>query len=80
MKINNKKILFCDNTLWGLITFRGAVIRKLVELGYSITLVAPYKEDKQLQIKIPQGVKFISIKMNALIIYQLAFIKMILIQ
>lgn len=64
MKINNKKILFCDNTLWGLITFRGAVIRKLVELGYNITLVAPYKEDKQLQIKIPQGVKFISIKMG----------------
>lgn len=58
------KILFCDNTLWGLVNFRGAVIAHFRDKGHEIVLVAPEKEDSQMQTNIPQGVKYIPIQMG----------------
>lgn len=64
--ITNKavKILFCDNTLWGLINFRGDVIDYFKNHGAEVVLVAPEKEDEQMRISIPTGVKYIPIRMG----------------
>ena len=43
------KIIFCDNTLWGLVNFRGEVIKYLKNKGHEVVLVAPEKEDKQMR-------------------------------
>lgn len=65
MKDNKQtKILFCDNTLWGLVNFRGEIIRNFLRKGCAVVLVAPEKEDKQMRTGIPQGVKFIPIRMG----------------
>lgn len=58
------KIAFCDNTLWGLINFRGDVIRHLVDEGHDVVLVAPEKEDKQMRTSLPQGVRYINVGMG----------------
>lgn len=58
------KIIFCDNTLWGLINFRGDVIRHLVDEGHDVVLVAPEKEDKQMRTSLPQGVRYINVSMG----------------
>lgn len=60
----HNKILFCDNTLWGLVNFRGCVIRHFVQKGYDVTLVAPEKEDKYMRTGVPDGVKYIPVKMG----------------
>ncbi|MCR5313346.1 MAG: glycosyltransferase, partial [Bacteroidaceae bacterium] len=57
------KLLFCDNTLWGLINFRGPIIRHLHSKGYDIVLVAPEKEDEQMQTSVPSGIRYIPVKM-----------------
>ena len=36
---NKKKILFCDNTLWGLVNFRGDVIGHFRDTGHDVVLV-----------------------------------------
>lgn len=59
-----KRILFCDNTLWGLVNFRGDVIRYFVSRGYDVYVVAPEKEDKQMRVDIPEKVTFIPIVMG----------------
>lgn len=64
LKNKVSKILFCDNTLWGLINFRGDVISYFKNSGAEIVLVAPEKEDEQMRISIPAGVKYIPIKMG----------------
>lgn len=58
------KIIFCDNTLWGLVNFRGEVIKYLKNKGHEVVLVAPEKEDKQMRTTIPDGVHYIPIKME----------------
>ena len=58
------KIIFCDNTLWGLVNFRGEVIRHFVAEGHQVVLVAPEKEDRQMRTTIPDGVKYIPVKMK----------------
>lgn len=58
------KILFCDNTLWGLINFRGDVIAHFVKRGNKVVLVAPKEEDAQMRANIPQGLTYIPIKMK----------------
>lgn len=58
------KLIFCDNTLWGLINFRGDVIRHLVDEGHDVVLVAPEKEDKQMRTSLPQGVRYIHVGMK----------------
>ena len=47
------KIIFCDNTLWGLVNFRGEVIKYLKNKGHEVVLVAPEKEDKQIGCPVP---------------------------
>ena len=58
------KIIFCDNTLWGLVNFRGEVIRHFMSKGHQVVLVAPEKEDKQMRTTIPNGVRYIPVKMS----------------
>lgn len=62
--MNKQKIIFCDNTLWGLVNFRGNVIRHFLEKGYAVALVAPEKEDEQMRTVVPDGVKYLPIKMG----------------
>ncbi len=58
------KLLFCDNTLWGLINFRGDVIEHFHNVGYEIVLVAPEKENEEMTTSLPHYVKFYPVKMN----------------
>lgn len=62
--MKSTKLLFCDNTLWGLVNFRGDVIKHFKDQGYDIVLVAPEKEDEQMRTTIPQNVKYIPVKMG----------------
>lgn len=57
-----KKIAFVDNTLWGLLNFRGDVIKALYEEGNNITLIAPF--DSNISLKEYQGVNYIPIKLS----------------
>ena len=58
------KLIFCDNTLWGLVNFRGEVLKHFVQKGCEVILVAPEKEDAQMQTHIPEGMRFIPISMR----------------
>lgn len=58
------KIIFCDNTLWGLVNFRGEVIRHFLEMGHQVVLIAPEKEDQQMRTTIPDGVRYIPVAMG----------------
>lgn len=57
-----KKIAFVDNTLWGLLNFRGDVIKALYKEGNRITLIAPF--DPNISLKEYQGIEYISIKLS----------------
>lgn len=57
-----KKIAFVDNTLWGLLNFRGDVIKVLHKDGNKITLIAPF--DSNISLKEYQGIKYIPIKLS----------------
>ena len=59
-----KRILFCDNTLWGLVNFRGDIIDYYVRQGFKVYLVAPEKEDRQMVVSVPDGVTFIPVSMG----------------
>lgn len=61
---SNAKILFCDNTLWGLVNFRGDVISYFKKKGFDIVLVAPEKEDGQMRTDRPAGVRYIPVRMK----------------
>ena len=58
------KILFCDNSLWGLVNFRGYIINHFLGEGHEVVLVAPEKEDEQMQATVPDGVKYIPVDMG----------------
>lgn len=58
------KIIFSDNTLWGLINFRGDIIKHFVNRGAEVVLVAPEKEDKQMRTELPEGVRYLSVEMG----------------
>ena len=58
------KLIFCDNTLWGLVNFRGEVIRHFANQGHEVVLVAPEKEDEQMRTTIPDGVRYIPVDMG----------------
>lgn len=62
--IQGNKILFCDNTLWGLINFRKDVIQHFVDAGKDVVLVAPQDESSFLTIDVPTGVKYIPVKLD----------------
>ncbi len=57
-----KKIAFVDNTLWGLLNFRGDVIKALYKEGNRITLIAPF--DPNISLKEYQGIEYIPIKLS----------------
>lgn len=57
------KILFSDNTLWGLLNFRGGVIRYFADQGHRIVLVAP--RDKLCDLSsLPQRVSYIPVSLS----------------
>lgn len=58
----NPKILFSDNSLWGLLNFRSGVIRHFLRENYSVTLVAP-KDKKEEELTIPEGATYIPVEM-----------------
>lgn len=58
------KILFSDNTLWGLLNFRGPIIRHFVKSGHELILVAPQDEASDMKANIPTDIHFIPIKMK----------------
>lgn len=57
-------ILFCDNTLWGLMNFRGYIIRYFVNQGVNVVLCAPNNEDRQMRTTLPKGVTYEPISMG----------------
>lgn len=58
-----RKVLFCDNTLWGLLNFRSGVIRYLVSRDYDVILVAP--EDRMCSLSaLPEKVRYIPVEMD----------------
>ena len=59
--IDNKKILFCDNSIRNLINFRGDVINSYLIDGYDIILVAP--QDTHY-IPESKNIKYIPIKIS----------------
>lgn len=59
-----RKILFCDNVLWGLVNFRGIVIRHFVQQGDEVVLVAPQDDESIMKVDIPEGVRYIPVRLN----------------
>ncbi len=57
------KILFSDNTLWGLLNFRSNIISHFRSKGYQVVLVAPNDVNSQA-FDIPYGTRYISVEMN----------------
>lgn len=58
------KLLFSDNTLWGLVNFRMEIFKHFHELGYEIVLVAPDDPHSQLKTHVPDFVKYIQVKLE----------------
>lgn len=57
------KLLFCDNTIWGLVNFRGMIFRHFYEKGHEIVLVAPSDESTEMKIQVPEYVRFIPVRL-----------------
>lgn len=62
MKTNNR-LLFCDNTLWGLLNFRGEVLHHMKDMGYDIYICAPNDGDDQMKAQIPDSYHYVPVKM-----------------
>ena len=58
--MSNNKILFSDNSLFGLLNFRLEVILELKKQGYDIYLMAPNENDFG-DLTVPDGLKYIHI-------------------
>lgn len=57
------RLLFCDNTLWGLLNFRGDVLDYMKGQGYDIHICAPNDGDDQMKAQIPDCYHYIPVKM-----------------
>lgn len=57
------KILFSDNSLWGLLNFRVGIINHFISLGYQVTLVAP-ADDMVNYNWMPTQAKYIPIELS----------------
>lgn len=55
------KLLFCDNTIWGLCNFREPVFRHFHERGHEIVLVAPADEGTQIKTRVPAYARHIPV-------------------
>lgn len=58
------KLLFCDNTSWGMINFRGGILDHFHQCGHEIVLISPTDETTELKTELPHYVRFIPIKLN----------------
>lgn len=58
------KILFNNNVLGGLITFRGDVIEHFLAQGHEVILVAPFPDDTSLLDRIPDKAKYVQVKLE----------------
>ncbi|MCC8062194.1 MAG: glycosyltransferase family 4 protein [Rikenellaceae bacterium] len=58
-----KKILFSDNTLWGLLNFRRGVIEYMIRSGFEVVLVAPTDPMCDLE-ELPGGAKYIPVELS----------------
>lgn len=58
------KIIFSDNSIWGLINFRQDIYNHFYNLGYEIVLVAPNCDKTLLKIDIPSYVRYIPIELE----------------
>mgnify|MGYP003805643185 CR=1 FL=1 len=58
-----KKIIFSDNTLWGLLNFRSGVINYFIKKEFEIVLVAPHDPLVDLST-IPEGAKYVQIELR----------------
>ncbi len=58
------KLLFCDNTIWGLVNFREPVFRWFYEQGHEIVLVAPTDECTEMKTSVPSYVKYVPVRLN----------------
>ncbi|MGL4687378.1 MAG: glycosyltransferase family 4 protein [Fusobacteriaceae bacterium] len=56
------KIMFVANKLWDVYIFRGRIIKKLVEDGHEIVVIAP--DDKRIDVEKELGVKVIDIAVD----------------
>jgi glycosyltransferase involved in cell wall biosynthesis len=56
-----QKILFSDNSLWGVLNFRGEIIRRFLARGYEVTLVAPRDRDGS---DIPAGATYVPVDLS----------------
>lgn len=57
------RLLFCDNTLWGLLNFRGDVLGYMKGQGYDIYICAPNDGDDQMKAQIPDCYHYLPVKM-----------------
>lgn len=57
------KILFTDNSLWGLLNFRGCIITHLRDLGHEVVMVSPVDASSK-GMSAPEGVRHIPIRMR----------------
>ena len=57
------KILFNNNVLSGLLSFREDVIKHFIDKGHEVVLVTPYTEDERLLKRIPSKAKHLQIGM-----------------
>lgn len=57
------KILFNNNVLSGLLSFREDVIKHFIDQGHEVVLVTPYTEDERLLKRIPSKAKHVQIDM-----------------
>lgn len=62
--MRRKKIIFSDNTLWGLVNFRGDVILHFVQMGFEVILVAPQDENSFMKTVVPEGVRYIPVGLD----------------
>ncbi len=58
------KIIFSDNTLWGLLNFRGPVIRHFIQRGHEVVIVAPQDKTSDMKASVPADIRFIPVKME----------------
>ncbi len=58
------KLLFSDNTIWGLVNFRQSVFGYFHRQGHDIVLVAPDDRHTQMKAHVPEFVKFVPVKLE----------------
>ena len=58
------RILFCDNSLFSLINFRGSILQHFKQKGHEIVVLAPDLKHEESKIEIPDFIEYIPIEFN----------------